>query len=58
MFTSDRTPLIQDVILDSCGALLGVMFAMLLLYRSKNGEMVENLATNNIFLLKIYTAYC
>lgn len=35
MFTSDRTPLIQDVILDSCGALLGVMFAMLLLYRSK-----------------------
>ncbi len=35
MFTGDRTPLIQDVILDSCGALLGVMFAILLLYRSQ-----------------------
>ena len=33
MFTGDRTPLIQDVILDSCGALLGVMWAVLFLSR-------------------------
>lgn len=33
MLTGDRTPLIQDVILDSCGALLGVMLAVLFLYR-------------------------
>ena len=33
MFTGDRTPLIQDVILDSCGALLGVMLAVWFLYR-------------------------
>ncbi len=52
MFTSDRTPLIQDVILDSCGALLGVMFAMLLLYRSKKTAKWLRILQPIIFLLK------